>query len=186
MGKIDCDENELIETTTAVHNMFSGSVFDCIIRDVKLPDGTDAKREVIVHTGGSCILPVDENLDCYMVKQFRSGAEMVLLEVPAGKIEEGESAYNCAVREIVEETGFEAGKVEDLGFFFPTPAYCSEKIHLFLGTNLKYVGGDPDSGEFLGVQKMSLKELVDMCDRGDINDGKTMACIYKAARRFLK
>jgi len=184
MGSIDCKDNELFEMTLTEEFVFKGRVFECDVRTVRLSDGRMATREVIKHTGGACVLPVDDELNCYLVRQFRSGAERVLTEVPAGKIEPGESPAECVSREIREETGFTAGKIESLGYIYATPAYCSEKIHLYLATGLSYVGGSPDSGEFLRVEKYPLTELIKMCDSGEIEDAKTVACIYKASRRL--
>jgi len=186
MGKTDCSDNELIETIVSSEVIFEGRVFDCRIDDVTLSDGSPAKRELVIHTGGACILPVDSDLNCYMVKQYRSGAGEVLLEVPAGKIEKGEDPYECAVREITEETGYRANKVESLGVVCATPAYCSERIHMYLATDLVYDGTNPDNGEFLSTVKIPLTDLVKMCDEGIIKDAKTLICIYKAARRLLK
>ena len=186
MGRTDCGMRDLNEKTVNTKVVFTGKVFNAVVRDVELSDGSEAVREVVIHTGGACILPVDNELNCYLVRQFRSGAEEVLLEVPAGKIEKGEDPLHCALREIVEETGFEAGKTESLGFIYPTPAYCSERIHLYIGTDLKYVGSSPDAGEFLGVEKVPLSELIEMCNNGEIRDGKTLACINRAAWRYLR
>ena len=186
MGKTDCRDNELIETVVSEETKFEGRVFKAVVRDITNPDGSSDKREVVIHTGGACILPVDKDLNCYMVRQYRSGVEEVLLEVPAGKIEVGEDPLECASREIKEETGYSAGKVENLGYMCATPAYCSERIHMYLGTELEYSGTNPDNGEFLGVHKYPLTDLVAMCDSGEIKDSKTVICIYKAARRLLK
>ncbi|MBP5260616.1 MAG: NUDIX hydrolase [Clostridiales bacterium] len=186
MGKTDCRDDELFEKTLNTQTVFEGKVFDCILKDVELVDGSVAKREVVLHTGGACILPVDRDLNCYMVKQYRSGADEVLIEVPAGKIEKGEDPLECALREIEEETGFESGNVISLGSMCATPAYCSERIHMYLATDLKYKGVKPDKGEFLGVVRYPLNTLVEMCDNGLIKDSKTIICIYKAARRLLK
>lgn len=185
MGRTDCRTDELTEKTLFSKTIFEGKVFDCLLNDVELPDGSISFREIVRHTGGACILPIDSDLNCYLVRQFRSGADQVMLEVPAGKIEQGEDPEECARREVVEETGYEAGKIAYEGHIFATPAYCSEKIHLYIGTDLKFVGSSPDSGEFLGLEKISLKELVDMCDNGQITDSKTTVLVYKAARRFI-
>ena len=186
MGKIDCKDNEMFEKTLSEETVFTGRVFECEVRAVELSDGRVTGREIVKHTGGACILPVDDELNCHVVRQFRSGAGQVMTEVPAGKIEPGEDPLECVRREVREETGYDAGRIESLGFIFATPAYCSEKIHLFLGTELTYKGGRPDNGEFLCVEKIPLATLVTMCDEGKIFDAKSVACIYKAARRLLK
>lgn len=185
MGSITCDLNDLFEETVMQENKFSGRVFDVFVKKVKCPDGQMAEREVVMHNGGAAILAVDEDLNCHMISQFRSPIEEVLLEVPAGKIEPGENPLTCAAREIVEETGFEAGKMDYVGFSLSSPGYCSEKIYLYIATDLKKTEGDPDESEFLMNKLVPLKELVDMCDRGEITDSKTQILVYKAARRFL-
>ncbi len=186
MGRNDCSDSELTEQILSSRKVFSGRVFDCEVRQVELHGGIKAEREIVVHTGGACIIPVDSDLNCYMVKQYRSGVQEILMEVPAGKIEPGEDPMECASREIVEETGYEAGKIDPLGYIVATPAYCSEKIHMYLGTDLRFKGANTDDGEFLGVTRVPLAELVEMCDRGEITDSKTTVCIYKAAGRLLK
>lgn len=178
------DLNELIETTLSSETVFEGRVFDTIVKRVRLSDGKESTREVILHNGGACILPVDDDLNCYMVRQFRSPFEKVILEVPAGKLEKGEDPRVCAIRELREETGFEASEVIDLGRMICSPGYDSEVIGLFLARGLSYVGDRPDEGEFLKCEKIPLKELVLMCDRGEIEDSKTQLCIYKSIRRL--
>ena len=185
MGKTDCSDSEMMEKTVSSKTCFEGKVFKCLVNEVQLSDGSRASRELVIHTGGACILPVDDELNCYMVRQYRSGADEVLIEVPPGKIEEGEDPLECATREITEETGYKAGKVEYLGVVCATPAYCSERIHMYLATELTYVGVSPDSGEFLKLVKYPLSDLVRMCDEGIIKDGKTVISIYKAARRLM-
>jgi len=186
MGNIDCKDSELFEKTLSEETIFEGRVFECVTRAVELSDGSISGREIVKHSGGACIIPVDEDLNCYLVRQFRNGAQTILTEVPAGKIEPGEEPLDCVSREIREETGYCAERIESLGYIYATPAYCSEKIHLFLGTGLTFKGGRPDSGEFLRTVKYPLSKLVEMCDEGSICDAKTVACIYKAAGRLLK
>ena len=185
MGKNNCSDTELYEETLDKREVFNGRVFDCIVKNVRLSDGSKSVREVVLHTGGASVLPVDKDLNCYLVKQFRSGVEQIMLEVPAGKIEKGEAPQSCATRELAEEMGFMAGKIESLGVNVATPAYCSERIHMYLATELKFVGARPESHEFLSIQKIPLADLVEMCDRGEIRDSKTVISIYKAARRLL-
>ncbi|SCW39609.1 ADP-ribose pyrophosphatase [Ruminococcaceae bacterium YRB3002] len=185
MGKNNCSDNEMYEQTLSEEMIFEGKVFTCVTRNVKLTDGSESIREVVIHTGGACILPVDSDLNCYLVRQYRSGAGEIMLEVPAGKIEPGEEPVKCAIRELKEETGFVADKVESLGVNVATPAYCSERIHMFMATGLEYAGAEPEVHEFLGLQKIPLTTLVEMCDKGEIKDSKTVISIYKASRRLL-
>ncbi len=178
------DYSELIEETLSSETVFHGRVFDTIVKKVRLADGSQSRREIVKHNGGACILPIDEDLNCYMVRQFRAPFERILLEVPAGKIEPGEDPKVCAVRELHEEAGFEAENVYDLGRMVCSPGYDSEIIWLYAATGLKFIGEKPDEGEFLKCEKIPLKELLSMADNGEIEDSKTMLCIYKAIRRL--
>ena len=184
MGKINCSDDMLFEKTVASETVFEGKVFSVEIKEILTPEGRKSTREIVKHNGGACILPVDEQGNCYLVKQFRSPFEKVMLEAPAGKIEKGEDPLYCASREITEETGFTAGKIESAGKMVATPGYCSEVIYLYIGTNLKYEGGTPDENEYISTVKMSLKEAVEMAENGTIIDSKTLILLYKAARRL--
>lgn len=174
----------LIETTEESEVIFHGKVFDTIVKKVSLADGSKSKREIVMHHGGACVLPIDDDLNCYMVRQFRSPFEEILLEVPAGKLEPGEEPLSCAIRELHEEAGFEAGEITDFGAEIVSPGYDSEMIWLFMARDLKQLGQKLDEGEFLNVEKIPLTTLLDMCEKGQIRDSKTQLCIYKAARRL--
>ncbi|MCR4689201.1 MAG: NUDIX hydrolase [Saccharofermentans sp.] len=184
MGQINCSEDLLYEKTLSSETKFEGRVFKVIVKQVELPSGKTSSREIVLHHGGACILPVDTDMNVYLIKQFRSPFEKVMLEAPAGKIEEGEAPLECATREITEETGFVAGKIEEIGKMTATPGYCSETISLYLATELEYKGGNPDDGEYLSLVKMPLKEALDMVLSGKIEDAKTQLVISFAARRF--
>ena len=150
----------LIETTKDSEVIFHGRVFDTIVKTVSLPDGRTAKREIVLHHGGACVLPIDDDLNCYMVRQFRSPFEELLLEVPAGKLEPGEEPLSCATRELLEETGFEASEITSFGGMIASPGYDSEVIWLFMARGLKQKGQKLDEGEFLNVEKIPLLELL--------------------------
>ena len=184
MGRCDCNDDMLAEVTISSEKIYSGRVFDCELRQVRLPDGTTAPREVVSHPGGACVLPIDDDLNCYMVKQYRIAVDKVYLEAPAGRIEKGESPAECVAREIIEETGYKANSIEPVGTAAATPGYCSEIIYLYIARDLEFVGTDPDAGEFLAVEKVPLKELLEMADKGLIEDAKTQVLIYRAARRI--
>ena len=174
----------LIETTKESEVIFHGKVFDTIVKKVSLADGSEAKREIVKHNGGACVLPIDDDLNCYMVRQFRSPFEEILLEVPAGKLEPGEEPLSCATRELLEETGFEASEITSFGGMIASPGYDSEVIWLFMARGLKQKGQKLDEGEFLNVEKIPLLELLKLAEDGKISDSKTQLCIYKAARRL--
>ena len=184
MGKINCSDDMLFEKTIDSKTVFEGKVFDVEIKKIITPEGRESYREIVKHHGGACILPVDGEGNCYLVKQFRSPFEKVMLEAPAGKIEEGEDPLYCASREITEETGLIAKNIECVGAVTATPGYCSEIISLFIGTDLEYKGGTPDLNEYIATVKMPLSEALKMADSGEIEDSKTLVLLYKASRRL--
>ena len=184
MGKINCTDDMLFEKTIGRETVFEGKVFDVEIKKIITPEGRESTREIVKHHGGACILPVDSEGNRYLVKQFRSPFEKVMLEAPAGKIEEGEDPLCCASREITEETGFVAGNIEKVGAITATPGYCSEVITLYIGTELDSGNANPDQNEYIATVKMPLKDAVRMADDGEIEDSKTLVLLYKAARRM--
>ena len=175
---------DLIETKLSSEVKFDGVILKLTVDDICLADGSPAKREVVHHPGGVGILPVDSDGMCYMVRQYRYGAGQAMLEIPAGKLEWGEDHYACAVRELSEETGFTADNMQYLGYFYPTPAYDTEKIHVYLATGLHTGESHLDTGEFLAVEKISLDTLLDMTMDGSIIDAKTIMAVLKAKRIF--
>ena len=184
MGKINCSDDMLFEKTVASETVFEGKVFNVEIKEILTPEGRKSTREIVKHNGGACILPVDEQGNCYLVKQFRSPCEKVMLEAPAGKIEQGEDPLECAAREITEETGFVAKKIENVGSVTATPGYCSEVITLFIGTELDTGDANPDLNEYVSTVKIPLAEALQMADSGEIEDSKTLVLLYKASRRL--
>ena len=184
MGQINCSDDMLFEKTISKETIFEGKVFTVEVKKITTPEGREASREIVKHHGGACILPIDDEGYCYFVKQFRSPFEEVMLEAPAGKIEEGEDPLFCASREITEETGLIANNIECVGKMAATPGYCSEIISLYIGTGLEYKGGNPDLNEYVSTVKMPLKEALQMAENDEIKDAKTLVLIYKASRRL--
>ena len=168
------------ETTLSREEKYTGKILS-VHRDViRLPDGAEAVREVVEHSGGVGVLPVDENGDVYCVRQFRYPFGAHLLEMPAGKLEPGEDPFQCAVRELSEETGFTAAEYTDLGRLYPSPGYCHETLYIYMATGLTLGQAHLDKGEFLDVEKRSLDELYDMVMRGELPDAKTAMAVLKA------
>ncbi|MBQ8165379.1 MAG: ribonuclease HI [Clostridia bacterium] len=173
---------ELFEKIETSETVFDGKIFKALRYDVSLPDGSHEKREVVRHNGGSAVIPVDDDGNVYMVRQYRVSVGEILLEIPAGKVEVGEDAIDCANRELEEETGLIAGEIKPLISFYPTPGYCSEKIHVFIATGLKQGAPHRDDREFLHVVKYPLSKLVEMVQNGSITDSKTAIAIMMADR----
>lgn len=175
-----------IEKPISINTVLRGRIFNVRQDTVLIADGREVSREVVEHSGGVCIVPVDVNGIVYCVRQFRYPFMEEILELPAGKLEIGEYPEHCAVRELSEETGLIANNIISLGSIYPTPGYCSEELHLFLATDLKQGKAHPDPGEFLSVERKPIKELIDMAYRNEIKDGKTIAGLFRAAHMLEK
>ena len=168
------------EKTKSVKNIFDGNIIKLRVETVELPDGKTATRELISHGGGVGVIAVDENGEVFMVSQYRIAAREMMMEIPAGKIDNGEDPLECGKRELIEETGYTAEEFTYLGTYYATPGYCEEKLHLYLARKLKFVGQRLDEGEFLNVKKYKLDDLYNMVMENKINDAKTAIAILKA------
>lgn len=149
-------------------------------------EGQPCVREVVEHNGGVCILPVDAEGNCYLVRQFRYPYMRMVLEAPAGKREGNEPPIHCAVRELSEETGFTAKSYTSLGTLLPSPGYTNEVIYIYLATDLEQGECHPDEDEYLHLEKYPLTIAVEMVMNGEIEDAKTISAILKADRILHK
>lgn len=167
------------EKTLNTSEQFRGRIFR-VTRDlVELENGNTSYREILHHNGGAGVLAMTEDQDIYMVRQFRYAFSQELLEIPAGKLEQGENPKGAALRELQEECGLKADTVVDLGPIYPTVGYDTEVIHTYLATGLHEVEVCPDEDEFITLEKWPLKTLVDMIMTGELRDGKTVAALLK-------
>lgn len=169
----------LEEKTLSSEQKFDGKVVKLFVDQVELENGETASREVIKHPGGVCILPLDEDNNVLMVRQFRYPTNKVLLEIPAGKMEYGEDHRECGLRELKEETGCTCDEFTYLGNLIPTPAYDNEVIHMYLARGLH--GGEQklDDDEFLDVEKIPLDKAAEMVMNNEIADAKTQIALLK-------
>ncbi|MBE7054131.1 MAG: NUDIX hydrolase [Ruminococcaceae bacterium] len=172
------------EKTISSKEIFDGKVFKVKVDDVVLPDGSKSFRELVMHNGGVTVVAIEDEY-IYMVRQYRKAVEKVVLEIPAGKLEVGENPKTGAIRELEEEVGLLASDLISLGVMYPTPAYCSEIIYLFLATDFKKTKQHLDEGEFLNIEKYKIDDILKMIDNNEICDAKTICGIYKALS-FLK
>lgn len=174
----------LQEKTVGTEPIFDGKIIKVQRDQAELENGAVVTRELVIHPGGVCIVPVNENGEVYLVKQFRYPFQEVLTEVPAGKLEFGENHRDAGLRELKEETGAECENFEYLGVMYPSVAYLTEKIHMYLATGLKFDKQSLDEDEFLDVIKVKLSDAVDMVLNGEIKDGKTQTALLLAAKKL--
>ena len=172
---------ELFEKEIERNIVFDGRIFKTVVCKAELPNGEAVSRELTVHSGGVCILPIDNEGYGYFVKQYRYGAGKVLLEAPAGKLEIGEDPFDAAVRELSEETGFISGRVIPMGVLYSSPAIMTEKIYMYLALDLTCGRQHLDHDEFLELQRIKLRDARDMVYKNEIEDGKSQALILKSA-----
>lgn len=170
----------LEEKTLSSETVYEGVIFTVKKDSAELENGCVARRDIIIHSGGVCVIPVTENNEIFMVKQYRYPFHEITCEVPAGKLNKGENHAECGRRELLEETGCTCSNYEYLGEIIPTPAYVSEVIHLYLATGLEFSKQDLDEDEFLDVEKIPLEKAVEMVMNGEITDSKTQIGILKA------
>ena len=153
---------------------------------LKTPDNRETKFDIIEHGGSVVIIPVDENGNVLLVRQYRHAASMDLLELPAGTLDDGEESVVCAAREIREETGMAAGKLVELGAFYLAPGYSTEYMHIFLATDLSDDPLEADDDEFLSVETVPLAEAIRMAERGEMPDAKSLAALLMARSHLEK
>ena len=177
---------ELYEKKLTSKQIFDGKVVKLFVDTVELPDGSEAIREIVRHPGAVCVIPVTKDMDVVTVKQYRYAFEQIMLEIPAGKLEPNENPLEAVKRELEEESGVVAGKIEYLGEIFTTVAIFDEKIHLYLATELEFKNAHPDEDEFLEVENIPLAKLYDMVMNGEIKDAKTQIAILKAYNILYK
>lgn len=172
----------LFEKTVESELIFDGKIITVRKDKAELENGEIVNRELVIHPGGVCVVPINENGEVLMVKQFRYPFQEALVEVPAGKLEVGEDHREAGLRELREETGAVCEKFEYLGVCYPSVAYLTEKIHMYLATGLTFENQDLDDDEFLDVIKIKLEDAVEMVMNNELPDAKTQCAILKAAR----
>ena len=174
---------ELFEKTLEQEYKYNGRILNLRVDKAELPNGNEAIREVIEHSGGVTIAALTDEGELLFVRQFRYPYGEVVLELPAGKLEKGEDPFRAGIRELREETGAVASKYVDLGKFYPSPGYCGEIIHLYGATGVTFKEQNLDEDEFLNVEKIPLSSAVEMVLNNEIPDGKTQAAVLKMAMR---
>jgi ADP-ribose pyrophosphatase len=167
-------DGHLREDLVSSEQIFKGRLLDMRRDTVRLPDGSTATREYVVHPGAVMVVPILDDGRLVVERQYRYPLGQVLTEFPAGKIDAGESTWICAVRELSEETGYRAREWARAGLLHNACAYSSEGIEVWFARGLTLGERGLDVGEFLDVDIASADELMHMATRGELTDAKTL------------
>jgi len=173
---------ELINSET----LLEGRAFKVRRDYLRTPDGRETKLEIVEHSGSVILIPIDQEGNLLFVRQYRHAVGKDLLELPAGTRDGMEPFEECAAREIREETGLEAGHLQKVGEFYLAPGYSTEFMAVFLATELNENPLQADEDEFLQVEKIPLKQAVEMAERGKIQDAKSLAALLLARSHLEK
>jgi ADP-ribose pyrophosphatase len=178
------DREPAPERVVASDRRFEGRICNVRTDTVEMENGKTAQREIVEHDPVVAIVPVDENGNVVLVRQYRLATEQVLLEVPAGIVEPGEDIEPAAQRELQEETGMRAGTLISLGGFYASPGFLTEYIHVFLAQDLTESRLDADDDEDIVVKRMPLSQALGLIDTGGIIDAKSIVGLLLASRRL--
>lgn len=170
---------QLVETTLHSKEVFKGKLLHIFKDQIKLPDETESSREWIRHPGACAIVPVFRDGSIMLIKQFRYPVKQIFFEVPAGKIDPGESPITTAIRETKEETGLQVGSIEYVGHFYPVIGYSDEIIHIYVAWDLIQHEQRSDEDEFVINMRIPFSEALSMIHNGEISDGKTVSTLTK-------
>lgn len=175
---------DFVEKTINTQDVFQGRIVKLRVDTVILPDGREGTREVVEHAEAVAIVAVDENNHIIMVRQYRKAVDTVMLEIPAGIMEENEEPLLAAQRELAEETGFTAEKWEEVASFYTAPGFTDEKIHLFMAEGLHGGNTSPDDDEFIELVRIPLARANELIFEGQIVDAKSIIGIQYAFSRL--
>lgn len=162
------------EITVKSEKIFEGKILNLRVDTVELENQKYAKREIVEHKGASAIIAINEKNEIILVKQYRKAVEDFLYELPAGLINVAEEPIECALRELREETGYEAQTITKIYEFYSSPGFSNEKIYLFKAENLNFISTKFDEDEFIEITSFNKEEIKRMLDSGRITDSKTL------------
>lgn len=166
--------------------IFKGKKFSVRVDTITDRPGHTYKREIVVHGGAVVMVPVTKEGKLVLVRQWRRAAGKVLLELPAGTVDEGEPPLETAKRELQEEIGFKANRITPLGGFYSAPGILTEYLHLYLAEDLQESQLDPDENEELDLIEMTLDEALDAIEKGEIEDAKSIAGLSRYYLRLQR
>ncbi|MDD3244300.1 MAG: NUDIX hydrolase [Eubacteriales bacterium] len=178
------DENKLLEKKIACEPIARGAFLTWERWQAQLPNGQPATRDIIRHPGAAAIVVIDDQKRICMVRQYRMAIDRLTWEIPAGKLDPGEAPEVCAVRELSEETGMVAQRVELLTELATTPGFCDEKIFIYLATGLSQSTAHTDEDEFLSVAFRPIADVAAEILSGQLTDSKTIAGVLIAGKKL--
>jgi ADP-ribose pyrophosphatase len=172
--------DEFEEKLISSKKVFDGKILKLFFDNVKLPNNKIATREKVWHPGAVAIIPITQDNDVILIKQYRYPVEETLIEIPAGKLDKNENPLECAKRELKEEVGAVDGDLIHLSSFYTTPGFSNEYLHLYLAINFNNKQNSPDDDEFLKIIKVPLLECLKWVKEGKIKDAKSIIGILLA------
>ena len=174
----------------ASRRVYSGRIINVDIDTVQFPNGTVGELEMVRHPGASAVVPfvsdpAGDDPQILLIRQFRHAADDFIYEIPAGKLDGGEDPEVCAARELKEETGCTAERIEHLYTFFTTPGFTDERIHAFMATGLKHGETAHERDEFMSLETVTLSRALGLIRTGELSDAKSaLAILYVAGFRM--
>ena len=166
--------------------IYRGRTFNVDVDQVRLPNGKEVELELVHHRGAAAVVPVLDDGTVLLVRQYRYATGGWLLEIPAGKLDNGESPETCAGREAEEEVGYRPSRLEPLGWIWSTPGFADEKIWLFLATGLELTQQGLEEDEVLQIERMPFQQAVEKAASGEIHDAKSAVALLRAARVYKR
>lgn len=161
--------------------IYHGRILDLARETHSMPDGREAHFEIIHHPGGAAALPILDNGQLLLIRQFRPAIEDYIYEIPAGRLEVGETAAGCIERELEEEVGYHPTHLESLGYVYSSVGFCNERIHLFIATELEQTATAHEADEFIEPIVVTLDTALEMVSTGTITDAKTQIALLRYA-----
>lgn len=171
-------------TVQEENEVFRGRIFSVTLDRLVFEDGREVSMEVVRHGGAAAVVPLSEHDHVVLIRQFRYAVRRSLWEVPAGKLDKGESSEECALREMEEETGYRAENLEKVGSILTTPGFSDERIDIYIARGLSRSHRRLEPDEFIEVVPVPLGEALRMIEQGEIEDSKTVVSLLLAARRL--
>ena len=172
------------ETTVDSHLIYDGRIFGVRVDTVRLPNGRTSQREIVEHGNSVVMVPVDNQRRVLLVRQYRKAPEKSLLEAPAGGLEKEEAPEDGVLRELQEEIGFTAGRLQRMAGFWMTPGFCTEYMYAYIATDLSPSVLAPDDDENIEVVPVPLAGIPDLIRSGDIEDAKSIAALLMAVHIY--